>query len=202
MGCCELTINCYVTVTHESEFNGGRALGDVTYSGEQVFKIKHSFSTTLIVSEICWVVVVCVVKTSILALYWRLFSARNRSLRVIIWALAAFVVCWGIAVVSPRSSNFKLNNWHKPDSDLGPAQSTQYLPSTPFVYPLALCGVLDTTYHHRCSADKPAGACHMEITYAQDTQIVSDGTFRSKQLVCRPFPSYLLDVDLRAEAEP
>ena len=66
------------------------------------------FGFTLLISEICWAIVIWIVKSSILVFYWRLFSARSRSLRVIIWALGAFVTCWGIALVSPRPSKFKL----------------------------------------------------------------------------------------------
>ena len=61
-----------------------------------------------VVCDIFWAVVIWIVKTSILAFYWRLFSAGSRSLRVIIWALEVFVTCWALQVVSSRSSNCEL----------------------------------------------------------------------------------------------
>lgn len=51
------------------------------------------------ISEICWAVVIWIVKYSILAFYWRLFSANRQSTRAFIWVLAALVTCWGVAVV-------------------------------------------------------------------------------------------------------
>ena len=42
------------------------------------------------------------VKCSILAFYWRLFSATCRSTQVIIWVLAVIVMAWGVAVVGAR----------------------------------------------------------------------------------------------------
>ena len=60
---------------------------------------EHILGLTVFLSEICWVVVVWIVKYSILAFYWRLFSANRRSTRIVIWALTAVVTCWGIAVV-------------------------------------------------------------------------------------------------------
>ena len=85
MGCYELTSNCQALVREVDRY----------------YKV-------VLVSEISWAVVVWIVKSSILAFYWRLFSARSRSIRVIIWVLGACVNCWGIAVVSSRLSNSKL----------------------------------------------------------------------------------------------
>lgn len=51
-------------------------------------------------SQICWVFVLWVVKCSILAFYWRLFSGNARSTRVAIWTIAVLVTCWAIIVVS------------------------------------------------------------------------------------------------------
>ena len=51
------------------------------------------------ISQICWVVVLWIVKCSILAFYWRLFSANGRSTRFVIWTITVAVMCWGIAVV-------------------------------------------------------------------------------------------------------
>ena len=51
------------------------------------------------ISQICWVVVLWVVKCSILAFYWRLFSRNSRLTRFLIWTIATITMCWGVAVV-------------------------------------------------------------------------------------------------------
>ena len=51
------------------------------------------------ISQICWVVVLWIVKCSILAFYWRLFSCNGRSTRFVVWTIAVAVMCWGVAVV-------------------------------------------------------------------------------------------------------
>lgn len=81
----ELTRNSYATVTKKDS------------SGQ----FKSLLLGTFII-EICWGVVIWMVKYSILAFYWRLFSANRRSTRFIIWTLAACVTCWGIATVRFR----------------------------------------------------------------------------------------------------
>ncbi|KAM0798769.1 hypothetical protein BDR22DRAFT_934515 [Usnea florida] len=57
------------------------------------------FTKGIFASEICWTFAIWTVKYSILAFYWRLFSANRRSIRIIIWVLAAVVMVWGIAVI-------------------------------------------------------------------------------------------------------
>lgn len=77
----------------------------VTNNGlAQDFKdeVRSSIKTDLIgyfISQICWVIVLWIIKCSILAFYWRLFSSNGRSTRVAIWTIAVAVMCWGIAVV-------------------------------------------------------------------------------------------------------
>lgn len=51
------------------------------------------------ISQICWVVVLWIVKCSIIAFYWRLFSGNGRSTRIAIGTIAVAVMFWGIAVV-------------------------------------------------------------------------------------------------------
>lgn len=60
---------------------------------------ERSFRAYIFIDEACWTVAIWIVKYSILAFYWRLFAGKRRSVRVVIWALTAFVACWGIAVV-------------------------------------------------------------------------------------------------------
>lgn len=57
----------------------------------------------MLISQLSYAVVVVCFKWSILALYWRLFHFQRQSIRIFIWALAAIVFLWGIAVVCPKS---------------------------------------------------------------------------------------------------
>lgn len=93
MNSYELTRNPYATVTDQGL---GQPMGDE--SSYQEGLLLHA----IFIIEICWGVVIWIVKYSILAFYWRLFSASRRSTRIIIWTLAAFVTCWGISVVCFR----------------------------------------------------------------------------------------------------
>lgn len=52
----------------------------------------------ILISETCWTLVIWIVKCSILAFYWRLFSANRPSTKLIIWILAVGVMAWGVAV--------------------------------------------------------------------------------------------------------
>ena len=92
--CYELTSNCDATVP-KPWLN-------------QTNNSEEGFLTVELICDICRAVVIWIVKSSILAFYWRLFSIRSGLLRVIIWALVVFVTCWAIAMVRPRPSNFKL----------------------------------------------------------------------------------------------
>lgn len=58
--------------------------------------------TVLYISEICWTVAIWIIKYSILAFYWRLFSVNRRSARITIWTLIAIATIWGLAVVCFR----------------------------------------------------------------------------------------------------
>lgn len=52
----------------------------------------------LFISEVSYTIVICSVKFSLLAFYWRIF--KQSKIRVPIYVLGAIVSCWGIAVVS------------------------------------------------------------------------------------------------------
>lgn len=86
----KLTSDYYVTVVEQ-----GLGRNELTLTLIQL----ESFVEATFISQICWAVVIWIVKYSILAFYWRLFSANRRTVRVIIWSLTALVTCWGIAVV-------------------------------------------------------------------------------------------------------
>ena len=90
MDCHELTSSCYATVPSQWDHD------------------TEGFNNAVTLLEICWALVIWIVKSSILTLYWRLFNARSRSFRFVIWALGAFVACWAITMVSYRLSNPKL----------------------------------------------------------------------------------------------
>ena len=56
-----------------------------------------AWSKGLFISEISYTCIICSVKFSLLAFYWRLF--KQSTIRVPIYILAAIVSAWGIAVV-------------------------------------------------------------------------------------------------------
>lgn len=89
----KLTYNCCFTVTRP---------GVLQDSGTIKPGLSESFDWVMVFSELCWGLVVWNVKLSVLAFYWRLFSAKARSIRVVIWVLSVFVTCWVIAVVCSR----------------------------------------------------------------------------------------------------
>lgn len=87
------TAICFILAFWMTDQGLGQPMGDESPYQEGL--LLHA----IFIIEICWGVVIWIVKYSILAFYWRLFSASRRSTRIIIWTLAAFVTCWGISVV-------------------------------------------------------------------------------------------------------
>lgn len=71
--------------------------------GDDVNYFEKDAFLGFFISQICWVVVLWIVKCSILAFYWRLFSRNGRSTRFVVWTIAVAVMCWGIAVVRSLS---------------------------------------------------------------------------------------------------
>ena len=61
--------------------------------------VFQKFAFLTFISEICWTIAIWIIKYSILAFYWRLFSVNRRSTRIIIWILVAIATIWGLAVV-------------------------------------------------------------------------------------------------------
>ena len=57
------------------------------------------FTRAVLLAEICWVITIWMVKFSILAFYWRLFSGKSRSTRIAIWVLTVVITCWGTTLV-------------------------------------------------------------------------------------------------------
>ncbi len=86
----ELIRYSYATVTEEGL---GQGLSEVNF-----FQLENLLQATFVI-EICWGLVIWIVKYFILAFYWRLFSANGRSTRFIIWTLVALVTCWGTSLV-------------------------------------------------------------------------------------------------------
>ncbi len=72
----------------------------------------------LFVSEVSYTCIICSVKFSLLAFYWRIF--KQSKIRIPIYVLSAIVSAWGIAVVSPHSLrhvrtlhfNLSLDSYH------------------------------------------------------------------------------------------
>ncbi|KAF6237360.1 hypothetical protein HO173_004250 [Letharia columbiana] len=74
-----------------------------------------TFLKGMFISEIGWPISICMVKCSILAFYWRLFSSYGRSFRISVWAFLALMVNWGIVVVI--ATVFQCSPRHRPWSE-------------------------------------------------------------------------------------
>lgn len=167
---CELTTISNAIVTETGNGNGDLYM--------------ESLGKAFLLSQICWAVVIWIVKYSILAFYWRLFSVNNRSIRVAIRALAAFVTIWGLAAVrfvpgylrcgvdsSGRHSQI-------PNHGLGPCPyfsvctypiylDLEYWWSILSYYQLsARYGPFGTACYHRYSASRLSSAIGLETSYA------------------------------------
>ena len=133
------------------------------------------------ISEICWTLDIWIVKCSILAFYWRLFSANRRSIRIIIWVFAAAVTIWGVLVVGARSFSQRSLSVGRscPISDdrlvtshsipmcsyqlyMEPIPERGLLP----IQPCALRGLVATTCRHRRSASGLSSTINLESSYA------------------------------------
>ena len=60
-----------------------------------------AWAKALFVAEISYTCIICSVKFSLLAFYWRIF--KQSKIRIPIYVLGAVVSAWGIAAVSHRS---------------------------------------------------------------------------------------------------
>lgn len=87
-------------IQHSTVLNN--SLAELKSSSKTINSLESINRLGFYISQICWVVVLWIVKCSIVAFYWRLFSGNRRSTRIAIWIIAVAVMCWGIAVV--RSS--------------------------------------------------------------------------------------------------
>lgn len=138
------------------------------------------FVKGIFISQICWTFVIWTVNFSILAFYWRLFSANRRSVQVIIWILAVVVMAWGVAVVGacplsqrdvsagryPRISDNRLVTCHS-TSMSSCLQTLEALRQwMPRCHLCDLCGLVDTTYRNRHSAFGLSGTIDLEPSYA------------------------------------
>ena len=91
-----LTVIHYSTVVNSTiaqwKWNKNENFDDLNYLEKDAFPV-------FFIPQIGWVVVLWIVKCSILAFYWRLFSRNGRSIRFAVWTIAVALMCWGIAVV-------------------------------------------------------------------------------------------------------
>ena len=62
----------------------------------------------LFISEICYTGIICSIKFSLLAFYWRIF--KQSKIRIPLYVIGTIVSCWGIAVVSVAISVFGETN--------------------------------------------------------------------------------------------
>ena len=103
-------LNC--TENHETFLNMLTVIHNSTVVNSEIaimdgrtdpYHFSEHFLLGFFISQICWVVVLWIVKCSILAFYWRLFSRNSRSIRFVVWTIAVAVMCWGIVVVRSLS---------------------------------------------------------------------------------------------------
>ena len=52
----------------------------------------------LFISEVPYTIIICIIKFSLLAFYWRIL--KQSKIRIPVYVLGTIVSCWGIAVVS------------------------------------------------------------------------------------------------------
>lgn len=52
----------------------------------------------LFISELSYTIIICSIKFSVLAFYWRIF--KQSQIRIPIYVIGTIVSCWGVAVVS------------------------------------------------------------------------------------------------------
>lgn len=168
MGSYELTSNSNATVTEAGN-------GDL---------YMENLGKGFFLSQICWLVVIWIVKYSILAFYWRLFSVNNRSTRFVIRALATFLTVWGLAAVrfvpgylrcgvgssglESQISNNCLGSYHYLSVYTYPVHlDRKYRWSILSYHSLqALYGQFGTACHHRCRASRLSCTTDLETSYA------------------------------------
>ena len=88
------SLSGYDWLSNAQENTNATELGDVNIHYTEI--IFQGF----FISQICWVLILWIVKCSILAFYWRLFSTNSLSIRLGVWTITVFVMCWGILVVN------------------------------------------------------------------------------------------------------
>ena len=75
------------------------------------------WAIALFLSEPIYICILCTVKFSLLAFYWRLFK-QTTIIRIPIYTLATVVSCWGIASVRPFVATRGSSAQAYPDTDL------------------------------------------------------------------------------------
>lgn len=136
----------------------------------------EAWAKGLFISEVSYTCIICSVKFSLLAFYWRLF--KQSKIRIPIYILGTIVSCWGIAVVSPRSLcrertlpfDTYLDSYHNLpvsacerilDAKCADAACTGQLHVWRQRQPV-LRWKFNPEYHHRCGTSHPTHAIHME----------------------------------------
>ena len=175
----------------------GHPMYDITLSQ------LRSFALGGFIEAVCWTFIIWTVKISILAFYWRLFSANRRSIRLIIWILAAVVMAWGIAVVGARPSSQRSLSagrcWWISDDKIVTSHSISMCSCQRIMEPYPERGLLlnqpwdlrglgNTTCCHRCSASGLSSAFNLESTHAKVSEDLIDRRICVGRLACFPFP--------------
>ena len=179
----ELTSNFYAIVTEQGL---GR---DENHISLLFFELLDKWFFIL---DLCWLVDIWFVKSSILAFYWRLFGPNRRAIRLVIWVLTALVTCWGVSVVRFRPlvlmGRAGLSRRHSlMFNDFTAACHNIWVYS--FQWTLqprcSLCrgllhtvmGLCNTPYRHGFTASSLSGTTDLETSNAQIKKVDLDGNF-------------------------
>ena len=142
----------------------------------------------LFVSEVSYTCIICSVKFSLLAFYWRIF--KQSKIRIPIYVLAAVVSAWGVAVVSPGSLrhfptlrfDFSLDFNHNLsvsacerilDTICADAVRTWQLHMWRQRQPV-LRWKFHSEHHYRCSTSHPTYAIHLATTSSPSPKVCSE----------------------------
>ena len=142
---------------------------------------NEAWAKGLFISEVSYTCVICSVKFSLLAFYWRLF--KQSKIRIPIYVLGAVVTCWGIAVVSlgslyhERTPPFdaSLDSYHNLPVSARERILDAVCADAAYTGKLhvrrqrqrVLRWKFNPEYHHRCGTSHPAYAIHMATASPQ-----------------------------------
>ncbi|KAL8727983.1 MAG: hypothetical protein Q9181_005500 [Wetmoreana brouardii] len=84
-------VMCFVSLTYMVDHGLGRHIWVAPMDAAVVW------AKGLFISEVSYTIIICSIKFSLLAFYWRIF--KQSKIRIPIYVLGAIVSCWGIAIL-------------------------------------------------------------------------------------------------------